>query len=136
MPDCNWFSFNARDRFCYLFKNCTFLDLETCPDCRSGQQNCEIKKPKCEIQGECEGIPMVNNKTMTATEDCLKLCKNTPTCEWFTFYKEFSDCFLFKSCAKVRSTCESCISGERACRGNCYINTNFLYFNHFYCDIG
>lgn len=78
-------------------------------------------KPKCNIQGECMGKTLEHDGITDTNEDCLKLCKSTPMCEWFTFYKKFSKCILFKSCSKVDSTCETCVSGEVSCTGNLII---------------
>ncbi len=94
--------------------------MEICPDCKSGQNNCVETKPKCNKQGECTGEKNELNEISDTSEDCLKLCKSTSTCNWFTFYKQFSKCVLFKSCYKIDSTCQACVSGERSCSGNCF----------------
>ena len=117
-PVCNWFTFSSQGNSCHLFKNCFSLDLEICPDCRSSQINCVETKPKCNIQGECTGKTIEHNELADTAEGCLMLCKSTSTCKWFTFYKQFSKCVLFKSCYKIDSSCKTCISGEISCSGN------------------
>ncbi len=115
-PDCNWFT--SKGSSCQLFKNCYALDLEICPDCISGEKDCIMYKPKCNIQGECAGKTIENNEIADSAEDCLKLCKSISTCNWFTFYKQFSKCVLFKSCTTIDPSRKTCISGERLCTGN------------------
>ena len=128
-PDCNWFTFSPVDTICHIFKTCARLDLEICPDCRSGQRNCS--EPKCNLQGECNGM-VVEHSVMTYTaRDCLKLCKSTSRCSWYTFYKEYYKCILFESCSTIDSTCGTCVSGQKACTGItfCYISTFAQYFH-------
>jgi hypothetical protein len=89
--------------------------MEICPDCISGRNNCI--EPECyKIQGECNGVIAAESNSVTNTiEYCIKLCKTTPTCKWFTFNKELSQCSLFESCLHLDSSCKTCISGESSC---------------------
>jgi hypothetical protein len=89
--------------------------MEICPDCISGRNNCI--EPDCyKIQGECNGVIAAEHNSVTNTiEYCIKLCKTTPSCKWFTFNKELSLCSLFESCLHMDSSCKTCISGERSC---------------------
>jgi hypothetical protein len=113
--DCNWFSFSPVDKSCHFLKNCALLDLEICQDCKSGQRNCH--ELQCDVRGECTGIIIESSSMTYLVEDCLQLCKSTPGCAWFTFYQNHYQCFLFESCSTIVSTCETCVSGQRACRG-------------------
>ncbi len=115
---CNWFTFSSKLSACHLFKNCFALDMDICPDCKSGQNNCVETKPKCNKQGECTGKTIEHNEIADTAEDCLKLCKSISNCNWFTFYKQFLKCILFESCNKIDSNCQACVSGERSCSGN------------------
>jgi len=86
--------------------------MEICPDCISGRNSCI--EPECyKIQGECNGVIAADHNSVTTTiEYCIKLCKTTPTCKWFTFNKELSLCSLFETCLNVDSSCKTCISGD------------------------
>ena len=113
-PDCTWFTYSAKRRFCHLFENCPILDLEICPDCMSGDKNCLETEPNCGIRGECKGIIIEHQETSMASDDeCLTLCHNTSGCGWFTFYQDTSQCILFETCSIV--FCDTCISGEKIC---------------------
>ena len=39
-PNCQWFSFDTSDNFCFLMSDCDEID-ESCASCTSGQRNCE-----------------------------------------------------------------------------------------------
>jgi len=112
-PECNWFTFSPDKDFCQLFKNCLVMDLEICPNCKSGHKNCLDIEQKCGVQGECQGITIEHEETAMTAEECHKLCKKTPACRWFTFYKEISQCSLFETCNLVN--CNNCNSGEKIC---------------------
>jgi len=94
--------------------------MEFCPDCMSGQINCI--EPECEIQGECNGKIAHEYDSVNTTEDCIKLCKNTSNCNWFTFHKDVLLCNLFETCFDVDTSCETCISGENTCRNTARIS--------------
>ena len=76
-------------------------------------------------------------KTATA-EDCLRLCKQTADCEWFTFHRTDGVCSLTADCKWVDETCgEDCVYGPRSCTAekegrniNMYViketNVNFI----------
>ena len=110
---CNWFTFSPEQSFCQLFENCILLDLEKCPDCKSGPTNCKKIETKCGIQGECKGITVEHEGMPVTWNGCLKLCNITSGCNWFTFYKNISQCILFETCSI--SFRENCISGESSC---------------------
>ena len=114
---CNWFTFFPQLGFCQLFKECTTLDSEACPDCLSGERNCVPPEPVCWVRGECEGtIDRVDE--VETLEECLDLCKQSTTCRWFTFYEPSSPCILMKDCTTIDESCTSCISGEKRCQGD------------------
>jgi len=113
MPDCNWFTFSSYKDFCQLFKNCLIIDSDICPDCKSGHKNCLDKEPKCGVKGECQGVTIEHEEIVLFSEECHKLCKKTSGCEWFTFYKDISQCSLFETCTIVN--CNNCNSGEISC---------------------
>lgn len=81
-------------------------------------------EPKCGIQGECKGNLIESEGMALTSDECLRLCKNTSGCGWFTFYKDISKCFLFETCSIA--FCKNCLSGENRCinwkpiKGNYY----------------
>ncbi len=64
---------------------------------------------------------------MASEDDCLQMCKDqynaldedddsSSRCEWYTYYPDSKECFLFEGCPKiVPEDCEECSSGERLC---------------------
>ena len=126
--ECKWFTFSLEKRFCQLFENCLLLDLENCPNCRSGPKNCLEIETKCGIHGECEGIPVEHEGITVTWNSCLKLCHITSGCNWFTFYKNISKCILFENCSI--SFRANSISGEKSCvnwKGWLFHNASCLF---------
>jgi len=112
-PGCNWFTFSPAKGFCQLFENCLVLDLEKCPDCKSGHRNCHDNGEKCKVQGECKGVTIESEGKAQTTYECLKLCNKTPGCGYYTFYKDILHCSLFETCSL--KICDNCYSEEIGC---------------------
>ncbi len=48
-------------------------------------------------------------------EECLKLCKTTEGCKWFTHIQSSSVCLLLTDCQTLDESCDDCFSGEVTC---------------------
>ena len=72
---CSWFTFSARTCSCTLFKDCNILDLESCPECLTGHDNCHSDNPVCFAQAQCEGIQKSSAITPSAW-DCHLVVKS------------------------------------------------------------
>ena len=114
---CNWFTFASAINFCKLLHNCSTVDVDKCPDCLTGQAGCLTQDPKCFVNGECRGnmlfFTVAENK-----EECLRVCKETFGCKWFTFHgfkSPESTCILYYDCQDFDESCDTCVSGERRC---------------------
>jgi len=104
---------HSRSSFCHLFKNCLVLDVDTCPDCKSGQEICAERQ--CNIEGQCSsGFTIEHEEWINSGQGCLKLCQSTSGCNWYTYYG--GECTLYKVCFGISTNCGPyCISGERGC---------------------
>jgi hypothetical protein len=49
--NCTWFSFFPDSNFCQTFSSCKNVDETLCPNCISGQRECENLAPTCFVQG-------------------------------------------------------------------------------------
>ena len=48
--------------------------------------------------------------------DCLRTCKGTKGCNWFTFLPSSKVCILLSDCSSLDESCEDeCLSGEARC---------------------
>ncbi len=50
---CQWFTYKPANDVCDLFKTCGYVSNENCPDCLSGQKECDSVY-KCNISGRCQ----------------------------------------------------------------------------------
>ena len=67
------------------------------------------------LLGYCFGTHIASMETSTA-EDCLRMCKQTAGCEWFTFHSTDGVCSLTADCQWVDETCgTSCVHGPKEC---------------------
>ena len=94
----------------------------------------------CFEAGECIYSHLIEITRAYSAERCLKDCKNTYGCKWFTYKKHDGDvCELFSSCEYFSTDdCDSCISGEVSCNtfecdyngvsGRCEVNKQLKYF--------
>ncbi len=107
--ECNYFTFNEPNDFCLLLYNCTGIDDTNCPDCFTGQKDCQI----CEQPGECEGNIIDNSFTPTV-EDCEKQCFNNVDCNWYTYGLTFEYCLLTSDCTPKNSS-NANVFGQKFC---------------------
>ena len=96
---------------CLAFENCETLS-DGCEDCFSSEVTCD-RVPDCEVAGFCHGI-LLQFFNAASYAICLKECKVTDGCAWFTFDAEFGKCFLLRECERI-DPCETCLSGEAGC---------------------
>jgi hypothetical protein len=66
--------------------------------------------------GECIGEFLHAQEDVALEEDCLKVCKETRGCKWFTHVKNISTCLLMSDCDQLDETCLDCTSGEERCQ--------------------
>ena len=75
-----------------------------------------VRSQECNLTGECIDSDVVAEYYTDTEKDCLKACKETTNCAWFTFVESADFCFLFSECKKLsNATCFDCISGEVTC---------------------
>lgn len=113
VENCEWFSYDPDFSVCLLFQNCSELSLDNCAGCTSGENEC--KSIFCWVSGECQGEYQDYDYSKTQ-EQCLKLCKDTMGCNWFTF--DQGVCFLYENCPHINENCTTCISGQVECENN------------------
>ena len=51
--NCNWFTFYPSSKYCHLISKCNLATTQSCPDCKSGQSECQA--PECGFSGRCDG---------------------------------------------------------------------------------
>ena len=75
-----------------------------------------VSAQNCRISGECVDSDVVTEFYTDSAKECLRACKNTTNCTWYTFVNSVDFCFLFTECNEIRyDTCFDCISGEVTC---------------------
>ena len=76
----------------------------------------------CFVEGEC--ALWIDNHNLveivygiTSPENCLEICKETPSCLYFTHFQNIEQCYLYSSCEYFFYECanKDCISGEAIC---------------------
>ena len=79
---------------------------------------------------------MHNEVDVQSQEDCLKLCQNFEECNWFTFLKGSSSCFLMAACQSIDESCQDCTSGESRCQepeeGKLFYSSGIFYVTIFH----
>ena len=79
----------------------------------------------CFVEGEC--ALWIDNHNLVeivdeilSPENCLELCKETPSCLYFTHFQKIEQCYLYSSCEYFFYECanKDCISGEASCETN------------------
>ena len=68
----------------------------------------------CNNEGKCHGN-LIDIKYKTDYNSCLKDCKNTTNCAWFTYHGEGKYCTLLDGCKDFSTDCSKCVSGEVSC---------------------
>jgi len=112
-PFCNWFTYYKESSYCELHRQCIKIDNLACQDCLSGEKNCSAPEIKCWMTGRCSGEAFSTNVTQTS-EECLKMCKESSECEWFSFDEIKRTCSLFVNCTELVG-CDDCVSGNSKC---------------------
>ena len=83
------------------------------------------KEIGCFVEGEC--ALWIDNHNLvaivediTTPEECLKVCKETEECFYFTHFNNSKQCYLYSSCEYFFYECKDkdCISGEVSCEYN------------------
>ena len=69
------------------------------------------------ILGECLGTFLHVEVEIATGDECLKICKDTDGCNWFTHDQRSSTCLLMADCENLDETCKECVSGESRCPG-------------------
>merc|ERR1712020_614672 len=116
--DCKWWTWEPDNSLCSLFANCTepkqstgHPDAGPCSDCISGQQACPGRE--CHSPNKCQGH-YVDSFEAGHLEDCINMCKDTVSCEWYTYDKKIDKCFMLKDCNTTIS-CDTCATGKKYC---------------------
>jgi hypothetical protein len=50
-----------------------------------------------------------------SVDDCLRKCKSTDGCQWFSYITDSRVCFLFKDCPVLDESFEGCTTGQVDC---------------------
>lgn len=112
---CQYWTHYHSDKACFSFVECTNLSVATCQtlgDCISGDKECI--EAQCDLAGQCDG-GLVSFSTTATRDDCLQLCKDAPTCAWYTFDTSNNYCTLSSDCAYLDTNCATCVAGEKDC---------------------
>ena len=57
-----------------------------------------VRAEECNLTGECIDSDVVAEYYTDTEKDCLKACKETTNCAWFTFVESADFCSLFSEC--------------------------------------
>jgi hypothetical protein len=80
----------------------------------------------CHVSGACvEESTAIANSNQHKEDDCIKFCRETEGCKWYTFNKEDGNCEAFETCKKIANKdCPTCLSGQVECplKSECNIN--------------
>ena len=70
----------------------------------------------CFIKGECLQSNSVGVTTQNSANSCLDDCKDSASCQQFTFYGDASTCVLYSDCVELSDAgCSDCVSGDVTC---------------------
>ena len=65
----------------------------------------------CNLRGQCTGAQEVGVQLKSTYDDCQNVCRQTPSCQFFTFYASSSLCVLFTDCPSIDDAhCDDCRS--------------------------
>ncbi len=134
---CQWFTFKPSLPTCFLYKNCSMLSEESCPNCISGEVTCDPNQ--CYIKGMCQVVPDVllqssgTNKANLpllkgvldqdviagSVDECSKMCQsNSDDCKWITYDSSNNICFQFQNCPSLDESCNTCNTSQIECFPN------------------
>jgi hypothetical protein len=89
--NCTWFSFFPDSNFCQTFSSCKNIDETSCPNCISGQRECENPVPICFVQGK-KGL---SQGIFVSTEQGL------PFFQFFLYFSLHSSVFSLSACLSL-----------------------------------
>jgi hypothetical protein len=73
-------------------KNIHFAILLVLPALALAQQ--------CSVPGDCIGFSL-DMQTVASEKDCLKHCRNTTNCQWYSFDNKTLSCNVLYNCQQV-----------------------------------
>jgi len=116
--DCKWWSWEPDQSGCFLFANCTDIkqstghpNIDPCHDCISGQRACPARE--CHSPHKCKG-KLDDSFIVSHLEDCISICKDRPSCKWYTLDKAIDRCVLYDNCT-LAEDCDTCATGPEYC---------------------
>lgn len=68
----------------------------------------------CDIGGQCQGV-VIEQLLTDSSQECLKSCKKTSECSWYSFQRSTQTCWLLESCSSLDETLDSVVSGQVEC---------------------
>ena len=85
-----------------------------------------LRNPVCFFFGYCTKSQIIVESNEKNEVDCLKLCKSSPGCAWFSYQYKSNLCQLLDNCIEVEIT-NFWISGSGSCRvPECWISGKCL----------
>ncbi len=77
----------------------------------------------CFVPGSCVDSIVLDETEAASEDECLEFCQSFGSaCQWFTFYgPELGFCTALASCDQRDESCSECVSGQRGCERQCFI---------------
>ena len=124
---CNWSTFVPDLEDCIMFSDCNTLSSDNCKECKTNEKGCQ--KIQCHADGICQVSSklefhfmvlfaklksfftikgdLLEAKYSTTFDACGYMCKAfAQNCNWFSYEKKSSNCFMFKTCDKIEANSE------------------------------
>ena len=69
---------------------------------------------ECHSPHKCEGN-LDTSFSASHLEDCIRICKERPSCKWYTLDKAIDSCVLYENCTLHTEVCDTCATGPEDC---------------------
>ncbi len=76
-------------------------------------------EPSCFESGEIGGSNILDMMPAEDAQECLDNCKRRDDCDFFTYYDDTGDCYIFPYASEfLTDGCQDCVSGPATCEGS------------------
>ena len=69
---------------------------------------------ECHSPHKCKGN-LDTSFSVSHLEDCIHICKERPSCKWYTLDKAIDRCVLYENCTLHTEVCDTCATGPEDC---------------------
>ncbi len=71
---------------------------------------------QCSVPGQCVDSQFIGEVGADDEQGCIKTCKATANCSWYTFDPKPNTCLLLETCSNITTAhCPACVGGQVEC---------------------